>query len=92
MIFLFTSDQHISRYDFFVHICFQCVRILADFLQNRGRKDPAIVEMLEQTLKSSTFSEYFLLIAATIYMHLQVRVYQVLPLTSFQKCPNLPHK
>lgn len=47
------------------------VRILADFLNNRGNKDAAIVEMLEEKLKSTNFSEYFLLIAATIYMHLQ---------------------
>jgi len=48
----------------------QAVRILADYLQNPSKKE-VILKSMENTLNSSDFSEYFLLIAAIIYMHAQ---------------------
>jgi len=48
----------------------QSVRLLADFLQNPGKKDQ-VLKQLETKLSSSNFSEYFLLMAATIYFHVQ---------------------
>lgn len=44
----------------------QSVRILADFLQNPSKRD-TIVKDIEKKLNGSDFSEYFLLIAATIF-------------------------
>jgi len=44
----------------------QSVRVLADFLQNPSKRE-TILKDIEKKLNGSDFSEYFLLIAATIY-------------------------
>jgi len=48
----------------------QAIRILADYLQSPSKKE-TILKQLETKLNSSDFSEYFLLIASTIYFHEQ---------------------
>eukprot|EP00112_Aurelia_sp_Birch-Aquarium-sp1_P006585 Seg1723.6 transcript_id=Seg1723.6/GoldUCD/mRNA.D3Y31 product="Coatomer subunit epsilon" protein_id=Seg1723.6/GoldUCD/D3Y31 len=48
----------------------QAIRILADYLQNPSKKD-FILKQLETKINSSDFSEYFLLVASTIYFHEQ---------------------
>ncbi|XP_065672537.1 coatomer subunit epsilon isoform X2 [Hydra vulgaris] len=48
----------------------QVVRILADYFQNISKRKQ-ILKQLEEKLKGSNFSEYFLLIAAIIYFHEQ---------------------
>eukprot|EP00795_Rhopilema_esculentum_P005869 gene5869-11194_t len=48
----------------------QAIRVLADYLQNPGKKEH-ILKQLEAKINSSDFSEYFLLIASTIYFHEQ---------------------
>jgi len=44
----------------------QSVRVLADFLQNPSKRE-TILKDIEKKLNGSDFSEYFLLIAATMY-------------------------
>eukprot|EP00794_Sanderia_malayensis_P010153 gene10153-11190_t len=46
----------------------QAVRVLADYFHNPSKKD-VILKQLESKINSSDFSEYFLLIASTIYFH-----------------------
>ena len=48
----------------------QSVRILADYLQNPSKRE-SILKEIEKKLNGSDFSEYYLLIAATIYFHEQ---------------------
>jgi len=46
----------------------QGVRLLADYLQNPGKKE-TIIKSIESKLNGSDFSEYFLLMASVIYFH-----------------------
>ena len=44
----------------------QSVRVLAEYLQNPGKRE-IILKDIEKKLKGSDFSEYYLLVAATVY-------------------------
>lgn len=46
------------------------VKVLADYLQNSSKRE-SIIKEIEKQLNGSDFSEYYLLIAATIYFHEQ---------------------
>lgn len=48
----------------------QSVKVLADYLQNSSKRE-GILKDMENKLNGSDFSEYYLLIAATIYFHEQ---------------------